>query len=189
MPVQFEPILIKALLVGARVSMLMVFAPFLGSGAIPKKAKAGLTIALTALLYPAYAAAPKGMAAGDWLMLVPGELVIGLLIGLSVQIVFDGVQLAGEIVGFQLGFSLESVIDPTTLANTPVLSLFHQSIALLIFLQLDAHFWVLRALAHSFVILPPGSVGVTPAAAKTLLDAAGGIFWIGVQMAAPVLIV
>jgi flagellar biosynthetic protein FliR len=184
-----EPILAKVLLIGARVGMLMVFAPFLGSQAISRRVKAGLTLALTVLLYPAYIGNPGSLLAGNWFALFFGELIVGLLIGLSMQVVFESVLMAGEIMGFQLGFTLENVIDPTTQVEIPVLSTFSQSISLLIFLQLNAHYWVLRALAYSFEILPPGKVNAAPRAAASLLNAAGGIFWVGVQMAAPILVV
>ena len=54
------------------------------------------------------------------------------------------------------GTVLATVFDPQTNADTPVLSEFLQMAALLIFLQLDVHHWLLRALVRSFAYLPPG---------------------------------
>ncbi len=54
-----QPMMTKGLLVGARVSMLMVFAPFFGSTAIPVRLKTGLTLALAVLLYPSLPASSQ----------------------------------------------------------------------------------------------------------------------------------
>ncbi len=60
--------------------------------------------------------------------------------------------------------------------------------ALLIFLQMDVHHWVLRGLAKSFEYCPPGMVVVTPAAAEQLWHAAGGMLIIAVQISVPTLL-
>ena len=84
-----------------------------------------------------------------------------------------------------MGYSLANIFDPQTQADTPVLSEFHQLAALLIFLQLDVHHWLLRAMVRSFTYLPPGAASATLAVTSGLLHAAGGIFLVGVQIAAP----
>ncbi len=47
-----EQLLAAAVFIGARVSGLMVFCPFLGSSAIPAPLKAAVTLLITAVLYP-----------------------------------------------------------------------------------------------------------------------------------------
>jgi flagellar biosynthetic protein FliR len=96
--------------------------------------------------------------------------------------------LAGQILGLQMGYSLASLFDPQTQADTPVLATLHQLAALLIFLQLNVHHWLLRALVRSFHYLPPGQARATGAATNALLHGAGGIFLAGVQIAAPALV-
>jgi flagellar biosynthetic protein FliR len=167
--------------------MLMVFAPFFGGLGISARVKLGLTAALTALLYPVYAPRSIDFARLDWCRVVAGEVIVGLLLGLAVTFVVEGAELAGQILGFQLGYSLVNVIDPQTQVDTPVLSIFHQCIAILLFLQLGVHHWLLRGLAMSFEYLPPGVATATPAATEGLIHAAGAMLVIAVQIAAPVL--
>ncbi len=45
------------LVIGVRISGLMLFAPFFGNAAIPPRIKAVLVILITAVLYPAYSVA------------------------------------------------------------------------------------------------------------------------------------
>jgi flagellar biosynthesis protein FliR len=188
MDVTLQAYLGKALLVGARVGMLMVFAPFFGSQAIAARIKVGLTVGLTAVLFPLAGVNRIAGTSSNWIPALLGEAAVGLLMGLAVQFVFEGVQFAGQILGFQLGYSLENIIDPQTQVDTPVLAVFQQTVAILIFLQLGIHRWVLRSLAQSFDYLPPGTIGSIPAAASGLMQAAGRMMIIGAQMAAPVLV-
>lgn len=184
-----EQLIAAAVFTGARVSGLMVFCPFLGSDAIPAPLKAALTMLLTALLHPLRGPAQLALEPWQWARVACGEVAIGLLLGLAANFLMEAPLLAGQMLGVQMGYSLASVYDPQTQADTPVLSQFHTLGALLIFLQCDAHHWLLRAIARSFTYLPAGEASATLAATSGLLHAASGIFLAGVQIAAPALVV
>ena len=62
------------------------------------------------------------------------EALVGLLIGLAVQFVFEAAQFAGQVMGMQVGFGLVNILDPNTQVDTPVLAVFSQTIVMLIFL-------------------------------------------------------
>lgn len=183
-----DQLLAGLVFIGARVGGLMTFAPFFGSASMPMRIKAGFVVAVTLLLYPVTGMPRLPLDFWSWTQLMLSEAVVGILFGLSAQFVFDAAQLAGQILGIQMGFSLVSIIDPQTQADTPVLSIFHQLVVLLIFLQMDVHHWLLRGVAASFAYLPPGSAGATLGAGSELVRAAGGIWLAAVQIAAPVLL-
>jgi len=172
---------------GARVSGVMVFCPFLGSNAIPVPVKAALSLLVTALLHPIRGPLRVELGTWQWVGVALSELFIGLLLGLSANFMMEAPLLAGQILGVQMGYSLASLFDPQTQADTPVLGEFHRLAALLIFLQLNVHHWILRAVNASFTYLPAGTSAATFVAVHGLLRAAGGIFLAGVQMAAPAL--
>jgi flagellar biosynthetic protein FliR len=172
--------------VAARVAGLMLVAPFFSSVAVPMRLKAALTVVLTALLYPLVQPPVHPGGLGQWTGLLLGEAALGLLSGLCVQFLFDAAQVAGQVVGFQMGFSLVNVIDPQSQVDTPVLSIFHQWLVLLLFLQMNVHHWLLRGIARSFAYLPAGG-HISLAASSELLHAAGSMWLTGVQIAAPAL--
>jgi flagellar biosynthetic protein FliR len=186
---QLGTLLTAALFVGVRVSGLFFFAPFLGSSAIPVRVKIGITLFLTALLYPVYPHIPFPDSPLELARIVIGELFAGLLLGISLQFVIEAVQITGQILGVQMGFSLVNILDPQTQVDTPVLSIFHEMVTLLLFLSMNVHHCLLRALARSFSYLPPGTVTGRLASVGLLLQAAGAILLVGVQLAAPVLLV
>jgi len=181
-----EPVVAAAVFVGARIAGVMVFAPFLSSDSIAVLVKAGFTVVLTALLYPVVGVVGLQADAVGWVRVVIGEFVIGLVLGGTLQFMFDAVEGAGQIVGVQTGYSLITILDPATQADTPVLSIFHQLVALLIFLELDVHHWVLRGLAASFAYLPPGAELSSRALSAGLWHAAAAIWLVALEMAAPV---
>ena len=183
-----QPALTKLLFIGIRVSLVVLFLPFFGSGGIPNRIKAALTIALTACLYPAYMPPAASLVNVNWLSVFFGETFIGLALGLSLHFIFEAVQLAGTLCGVQLGYSLETLIDPQTKAQSPVIATFYNMIAILIFLQLNVHHWVLRGLAESFDYLPPGAIVNGQAMAAELIRASGVMLSVGIQIAAPIML-
>jgi flagellar biosynthesis protein FliR len=183
-----ERILAHALPIGVRIGGIMTFAPFFGSDAFPARIKAALVVVLTAMLYNVCPVPDLPLTAMSAIRIALTEAVIGLMMGLSVQIVLEGAQLAGQLAGAQLGFSLAAIIDPQTNIETPVLAIFYQMVAMLIFLQLNVHHWILRAVVKSFGYFPVGSGVLTLAAVRELFHAAAGMWLIGVQIAAPVLL-
>jgi flagellar biosynthetic protein FliR len=175
------------LTIGARLTGVMLFAPFFGSEVVPARVKAVLVLVLTALLYPAASSRIPDLNIGQWPMTFFGELMIGSAVGIATNIVFDGVQMAGQLLSIQMGYSLASLFDPQTQAESTVVATFHQLIAMLIFLRLDVHLWILRGLAHSFEYLPPATGHLGTGFVTAALHAGAAVFSIGIQIAAPVL--
>jgi flagellar biosynthetic protein FliR len=173
--------------IGLRVSGLMLFAPFLGSASIPPRIKIILVILFTAVLYPVQASRLGAVSVTNWPLVVASELLLGIGFGIASSLVFDAAQLAGQVLSVQVGYSLVNILDPQTQVESTVMALFHQTIALLIFLRLDVHYWILRALANSFSYLPPGTANLNQAFVSALFRVAGGVFEVGIQIAAPVL--
>ena len=182
-----EEMLIKAVLVGTRLGFLLIFSPFLGGEALPARVKAGFILGLTVLLYPVCAPAIPVIAGPNLVPVLLHEGVVGLGLGLTAQFVTEAAQLAGQLAGFQIGFSLVNIIDPFTAVDTPVLAILHRWIALLIFLELNVHHWLLRAVVRSFSYLPPEARLLPLSSVSELLHAAGGVWLAGVQIAAPLL--
>ena len=182
-----EHMLLRGALIGLRIAGVMSFAPFFTSTSFPPRIKAAFTFVLTALLYPLCRVPASPLTLGGWAGVVLSETIVGVAIGLSLQFIFEGVLVAGQVGGFQLGFSLVNVIDPQTNVETPVLSTFHQLFALLLFLQMNVHHWILRGIVKSFDYVPVGSAVVSAGMMKELFHDAAAMFLVGIQIAAPLL--
>ncbi len=187
MEIPLGRILGAIMIIGLRVSGLMLFAPFLSNVVIPPRVKIILVIAITAVLYPVYAPRLETLDLSKWPIIVGTETILGVAIGVTTYAVFEAVQIAGQMLSIQMGYSLVNILDPTTQVETTVVSVFHQSMAILIFLSLNVHHWIIRAVAHSFDYLPPGTVTVGPRFAQAILHEGEIILGLGIQIAAPVL--
>ncbi len=187
MEIALTRIIGAVLVIGLRVSGLVLFAPFFGSAVIPPRIKVVLVIAITAVLYPVYAPHLPVTTVAQWPLLVASETIVGIAMGVATNAVFEGAQMAGQILSVQMGYSLVNILDPLTQVDSTVIAFFHQSMAMLIFLGLDVHHWILRAVANSFEYLPPGSATLNPLFLQALLHEGVIVLDLGVQIAAPVL--
>ena len=185
--IPLQSILSAALVIGVRITGLMLFAPFLGSMIIPARVKAIFVLALTFLLFPMVKQQSLPKSTAEWPMLIIVEFAIGVGMGIATNLVFEGAQLAGQILGVQMGYSLVNILDPQTQVDTTVVSAFYQSIVMLLFLRMDVHYWLLRAVGNSFLYLPPGTAHLNSLFTQGVLRTAGSLFGIGIQIAAPVL--
>jgi len=174
-------------MIASRLSGIVMFTPFLGDAVVPAGIKAALVLTLTALLYPVLSSHIVAASPERWPFILGCELLVGIALGLAANLVFEAAQMAGQVLSVQMGYSLVTILDPQTQVESTVLSVFHQNFLLLIFLALNAHHWVLRAVARSFDYLPPGSAHLNGAFVTGLLAAAGSVLKIGVQIAAPIL--
>jgi flagellar biosynthesis protein FliR len=176
------------MIVGSRVSGLLMVAPFLGSASVPPRIKIGVAFLLTLFLVPLVPLPSAALPAPALIGILIGEFAIGFLLGFTLQIFFEAGQLAGQVCGVQMGFSLASIINPDSQADSPVLSSFYELIVLLLYVQLSVPHWLLRGLARSFTYVPPGHFSLSWPAVHGLFEFAAAMFVAGLQIAAPVLV-
>jgi len=119
---------------------------------------------------------------------VVGEVTLGILVGLMIQLFFAGIQLGGQLAGFQIGLAIANVMDPARGIQIPILSQFNQLLAILIFITINAHHGFVRAVVESFHVVPPMQAAVTPASIELLLEFAGRMFLIAIKVGAPVIV-
>ena len=184
-----EP-LVSFLLVLARMAELVVFTPILGSSNIAPQIRAGLVMGLALLLYPAVGTEVASVSPGifNLILAVSMELLVGMLLGLLGNLFLAALQFSGQLMGFQMGFSVINLIDPQTQVEAPVLAILQNLVGMLIFLSLNAHHWFIQAMVDSYGILPGRSFSLSPPVAAELLEVSGQIFAVGFRLAAPIIL-
>ncbi|MDB5038160.1 MAG: flagellar biosynthetic protein FliR [Bacteriovoracaceae bacterium] len=178
------------ILILTRISGVFIAAPLLGNRSVPDRVKLPLVIMLSFLLYPAVTHG-KALVVSSHIQLLTyifEELTIGLTIGFVASFLFSAVQIAGEIFGMQIGYSIATILDPTNQADEGVLTTLYTALAALFFLYLNGHHLILGSLAKSFEIIPIShgfnmtvGFGISHLVEKFLL--------LAIQLASPVLIV
>lgn len=186
----FPTLLVKAFLILGRVGGVLTGTPALSGQALPVQGRVLLALCLVCLLYPVIPFSPSGPPPtfADLLVLFAGELAVGLLIGLAFGLAFGGIQYAGEVMGFQIGFSMAQSLDPLTEAQSMVVTVFWNYLAIVIFLVMDGHHIVLRLFVESYRILPVGGLHLRQVLIDALIRDSAQMFIIGIQLAAPVMV-
>ena len=93
------------------------------------------------------------------------DVTIGLGIAYIARLIFTAVQIAGTVVDFQMGFGVVNVIDPQTDNQVSVTAQLHNILAILIFLALDGHHYIIQAIVESFFVINPFEINfasITP---------------------------
>jgi flagellar biosynthesis protein FliR len=164
--------------------------PLLGGRFVPKRAKLLIGLLLALLLAPTLPSAGGLLPAGDWPLLagrMAVEMLFGLLLGFVAQLPIWAAQFAGQLIGFQMGFGIVSVLDPDAGGQQSLIAGLQQQVALLLFLVLDGHHMVLGALARSLELLPPGAVQLSPQLLDSGISLSAELLRVGLQLGAPVL--
>jgi flagellar biosynthetic protein FliR len=82
------------------------------------------------------------------------QVGIGVAIGFAVRLIFSVFELAGQIIGFQMGLGFAAFFDPSTSAQSSAMGRFYANLAALMFLAVNAHLLVLMAVIRSFEAFP-----------------------------------
>ena len=172
-----------------RVGAILMSIPVFDSKSIPLFFKIALAFATSIILFPMLRVDPLPMATSVLALSVgvTGEILLGLIIGFSVKLIFAGIQLAGQLAGYQMGMALANVMDPSSSQQVPILAQFNNLFGLLIFISINAHYLFIRALTHSFEMVPPLNVNFSGSLMEHLIKMSGNIFVIGIQVGAPVI--
>ena len=183
----------RFMLVLFRMSAFFISSPFFNSQNIPAMVKAGLSVGFAWILVPMVADAfpvMPNMHVFSFFAAILGELIIGLTIGFTLQVLLGGIQLAGSFIDVQMGFAMSRVVDPVSDMENTAMSQFLYISAVLLFLSINGHYYVITAVVDSFKMVPPFTV---EAWGKPMLDQTLVLGWhlfnIGMRVAMPVLTV
>ena len=178
------------MLIFLRIMALLMFLPLFESRQVPLGFKAGLAVALSFLLLPrlslflpAEPFTPLTFGIG-----AAGELLIGITLGLAVRLFFAGVQLAGQLAGFQMSLTVANVLDPISNSQISIIAEINNLVAMLVFLAINAHQALVLALMESFRRLPPLGMSLNRGLGEYMLHLGGGVFVTALQVGAPLIV-
>lgn len=124
------------LLVAARALALIEVAPLLSGDGIPQAAKIGLAGLASYAVFPAVQAAGYAVPGWglEWVLLLCGEALIGILMGFFLLIVYSAFSGVGQLFSLQMGFGASEVYDPLAQVEIPLIGQFLNLIAMFAFL-------------------------------------------------------
>ncbi|MCA9429355.1 MAG: flagellar biosynthetic protein FliR [Candidatus Omnitrophica bacterium] len=180
------------MLIFVRISAMAVSAPVLSSALlrVPVQLIVGLVSALSLIVFSQL---PPDTVLPDWgwayALMIGGEVLMGVSLGFLVSLIIGGIQIGGEIIDHLIGFAVVDVIDPVTNESASLIGNLKGLLATLLFLLLHGHHHMFRGLMRTFEAVPPGAAGMPIAVWPFILGYSEALFSVGLQIAAPCLIV
>lgn len=173
-----------------RVTSLLVTAPMFGHQTIPVQVKValGLFFAFVLFSFNANTLHIVNQTVVGLFLLGIQEVLAGASIGFAISIIFGGVRYAGELIGYEMGFSMATMIDPETSQSFPIISELLYLFLLMIFIALNGPHFILQSLHASYSIIPMGEWNVSGATITSIIGITGQMFIIAVKIAAPIIV-
>lgn len=173
-------------LVIARIFGLFLGAPFFTREGVPLRFRMLLAVGLAPMLMAGATPGELPVDGYAFAVALGGEVAVGFAIGLLVRLLFSAFQIAGTIMGYQMGLAMANVLDPESNRQMSVLATLHLTLVGLLFLLLDGHHLLVRALAASFESFPVGAALRTDALAQAVSLSGGAMWEAGARIAGPV---
>lgn len=175
------------LLLISRIGGVTATAPLFRNKFVLPPLRAALSVLLGLIILPAAEGkVADGVLTGTGLLAgCVLELLTGLIMGLIGQLTFSAVQMAGFMLDLDMGFMNAQLFDPASGQSDPLFSTFFQSLALTVYLALNGHHWLLRALAESYTAIPAGGLVASSQGLLHVVNMFGGLLAAAVQMVLP----
>lgn len=169
-----------------RILAVFTAAPIFSNRAFPVRARIALALLIALAAQASLPAQPliDLNGAQAWGAVVQ-QVGVGLAIGFVVRLVLTAVQLAGEIVGFQMGLNFAAFFDPAMSTQSSATASFFGYMASLLFVVLNGHLMVLMAVIRSFEAFPVDQNFLHALSLMKLYSLGGELFASGLWIALP----
>ena len=172
-----------------RISGFVLTAPASSEVAVPGRVKTVLILALTLLLAP-LVEVPRSLsifsAAG--VAAAALELLIGVAIGMVVQMTFEALVFAGQSISLTMGLGFATLVDPQRGAQVPVIGQMFMIFGMLVYLSINGHLMLISALVQSFHTLPIGAANIDQGFLMAVVQWGARVFDTGLLIALPAII-
>lgn len=145
-----------------RVSAFTMSMPIFTARGVPMQARMIFALAITLVIIQPLPPVPLiDPVTAEGLLVAVQQLLIGAAMGFTLRLVFAAMVNAGHITALGMGLGFASMVDPSNGVQVPVISMFYNLLATLLFLALDGHLVAIQIVAESFRVLPVGPVGLS----------------------------
>jgi len=150
------------ILVFFRIAAMLMVAPFFSPKNAPAQVSLGFALFLSLLVAPGAVTTPPVLEGlGAFAVAAALETAVGLLFGLVATFLFGAATLAGGLIDNELGLGLANVLDPISNEQVSLIGQFKALFAMLLFVLLDGHHFLITAISSSFSTIPVGGLTFT----------------------------
>ena len=166
---------------------MIMLAPVFGARGVPAMVKLGLAASLSAIVYPLIIADKPSIPIEllPYIGLVIKEIFVGLVIGFVIYTMTAVLTGAGQLIDFQMGFTMGVAIDPVYGVQTPMLGNFQMILATMLLLATNSHHYLIAAMLKSYAYIPINPSAL-PSNITYYAQLIVHVFSLAIQMALPV---
>ncbi|MBU1097652.1 MAG: flagellar biosynthetic protein FliR [Ignavibacteriae bacterium HGW-Ignavibacteriae-2] len=177
-------------LIFLRILFAFVAAPIYGHQAIPALTKVFLAFIIAYIIFSTLDTSSVTVEVSLLWIAINGikEILTGLIIGFSLNIVFYGISFAGTLIGFEIGLSMATIFNPVDESSANVIGQLIYFLAMFVFFIINGHHYVIQALVSSFYVAPLGVTAITGPITELLIKYSASVFIIAVKISAPILV-
>jgi flagellar biosynthetic protein FliR len=168
-----------------RIGACLMVAPMFGARFVPTRSRVVLAAALTALVAPLMPDSGIAPFSPAGFVVVVQQLLVGVALGFALQVVFDSLGLAGQLLANSMGLSFAFNVDPLRGSSTAALGQLYIILATLTFLALGGHLALIEVLVKGFNTLPIGTEGLGAEKLWGLVLWGGQLFTGAISIALP----
>src|SRR5579872_410417 len=118
-------------LVWVRCSTMLMIMPVFGTSQIPVMVRVAIGLVVSFVIFPTVHAIQPLADLDAFAIALISQVIIGILFGFVTQMIFMGVQFAGEIIDIQIGFAVANVINPASQQQVTIIGELQLAIATL----------------------------------------------------------
>lgn len=169
-----------------RIGAFYFAVPVIGARTVPARVRLILMMLTTLLLVPVLPAAPVvSLLSLQAVEMVIQEVLTGLALGFTMQVVLHVFVLAGQYIAMKMGLGFAAMNDPSSGVSVTVISQFYLLLSTLLFLSTNGHLVVLQLLIDSFYSFPIGGDGLGAASYAVIAHLGSWMFSAALLIALP----
>jgi flagellar biosynthetic protein FliR len=170
-----------------RFAALFIAVPIFSHENIPMKIKSSMAFFFTIVFYPSMPAIEIAINTPTIILAILSEFMLGLAVGIILQLAYNIITFAGGMISFMMGFSMASAIDPQTGVSMPIVSQFLSLMGLMVLFELNLHHWMLLFIDESLSAIPLGGFIMSENIFHYVIKAASNMFHFGFTIAFPIM--
>jgi flagellar biosynthetic protein FliR len=177
-------------LVFARVGMAIALLPGFGETYVSTRIRLLIAGSITFVLAPVLRPLlpPEPATPLQLLLLLVMEIGIGGFLGVIARLTLNALQTAGAVIGMQTSLSAAFAFDPSTAQQGALTASFLGAVALIVVFAADFHHLMIRALADSYILFPPGAALPIGDFTEAITRLVASSFALGIRISAPFLV-
>jgi flagellar biosynthetic protein FliR len=146
--------LIGFLLALVRTTAWMAISPPFNNRMMPRTVKLGCAAAISMVLAPKLPAEAATLEAGELFVMILTQIATGLALGFITMMLFNAVQMAGQLIDLFGGFTLSMAFDPLLNSQSSIFGRFYQLIATTMLFVINGHLMLIKGFMTSFDAVP-----------------------------------